>query len=359
MGQIMTVGIDVGGTKIAAGLVDDRGTVVARRRSRTPGDDGERILDQLADMVAQLECVSPEPVSSVGIAAAGIVDSTRSNVVFAANIPAWRDEPIAKRLRDRIGIPVVVENDANAAGWAEAVFGAGRGQLDQVCVTVGTGIGGAIILGGELQRGRWGFGAEVGHMIVQPNGYLCACGARGCWETYASGSALLREARRLAISDPRSAATMLALGDTTPQGITGEHVTVAAGRGDPAALAAYSTCGTWLGRGVAALATLLDPAVVVIAGGVADAGETLLGPARSALGETLFAGSRRVQPTLARGTLSADAGVLGVADLARLHSVGSHGDDVNAPTVALPSSSARGRLGDAQEPRNGDHSMAH
>lgn len=311
----LTIGIDVGGTKIAAGLVDSRGRVLARRRSDTNPSDGSAMLRTLADLVKGPELTSPGPVAAVGVAAPGLVDGP--TVVFAPNIPAWRNAAVGDELSDLVGLPVILENDANAAGWGEARHGAGIGHANQICVTVGTGIGGAFVVDGGLVRGGWGFGGEVGHLVLDPDGPPCPCGLRGCWETYASGTALVRDARRRAALADDDATSLLALGDGTPDGLTGQHIKEAAAHGNPIALAAYEACGASLGRGLAILITLLDPTIVVISGGVADAGDLLLNPARRVMIETTFAQSRRPGVLIVGAALGPDAGVVGVADQAR------------------------------------------
>jgi glucokinase len=215
-----------------------------------------------------------------------------------------------------IGLPVALENDANAATWGEARYGAGRGLHHLVCVTVGTGIGGSMILGGVLHRGRWGFAGEVGHLQVQHDGRPCACGNRGCWEQYASGTALVTTAREYAADRPDQAVVLLALAGTV-DAIEGRHVMHAAREGDPVALQAFDTCGTWLGRGLASKAAMLDPERFVIGGGVAEAGDLLLGPARAAFAQTLLARDHRPSADLVTGALGTDAGLVGAADLAR------------------------------------------
>ena len=193
-------------------------------------------------------------------------------MLFAPNL-AWRDEPLKERVEERIDREVVVENDANASAWAEARFGAARGYRDVMLVTVGTGIGAAIIINGELYRGRWGIAGEPGHIRVVPDGRLCGCGNRGCWEQYCSGNALVAEAREFARRTPEGAIRLLQLGGGTPEGISGPVITQAAIEGDPAALRCFQTVGGWLGQGLADLAAILDPACFVIGGGVSEAGE--------------------------------------------------------------------------------------
>ncbi|MFD0890998.1 ROK family protein, partial [Streptosporangium algeriense] len=191
----LTIGVDIGGTKIAAGVVDEDGHIVEHLLRPTPATDPERVAESIAEVVGEL--AEGREIEGVGLGAAGFVDETRSLVRFSPNL-AWREEPLQKKVSALVGMPVVVENDANAMAWAEARFGAGRGESHLVCVTIGTGIGGGLVFDGALFRGRWGMGAELGHMQVVPEGRLCGCGNLGCWEQYASGNALVAEARLIA-----------------------------------------------------------------------------------------------------------------------------------------------------------------
>jgi glucokinase len=210
-----------------------------------------------------------------------------------------------------------VENDANATVWAEARFGAARGYDHVVLVAVGTGIGGGIIIGGELYRGRWGIGGEPGHYRVVPEGRLCGCGNRGCWEQYASGSALVFEAREFARRTPEGAIRLLQLAGGSPEGISGPEVTAAAQEGDPVALRCFQTVGSWLGQGLADLAAILDPGCFVFGGGVSEAGDLLLEPARSAYEKALSGHGHRMLADIRIAELGPDAGLVGAADLAR------------------------------------------
>jgi glucokinase len=188
---------------------------------------------------------------------------------------------------------------------------------DLVLVTVGTGIGGGIVLGGKLFRGSFGIAAEMGHFRVVPDGHRCGCGNRGCWEQYASGRALVREAQEIAIASPAQAGELLALGGGTPEGITGPMVTKAASSGDPAALECFRIVGTWLGQGLADLAAVLDPAVFVVGGGVSEAGDLLVEPARTAYANALTGRGHRPQAQIVLAELGNEAGIVGAADLAR------------------------------------------
>ncbi|WP_462186416.1 ROK family glucokinase [Frankia sp. CcWB2] len=310
----LTIGVDVGGTKVAAGVVDGAGTIITSLRRPTPGHSAAEVADTIASVVAELS--ADHAVRAVGIGAAGWVDSDRSRVLFAPNL-AWRDEPLRDEVGARIGLPVVVENDANAMAWAEYRFGAGRGRRDLVCLTVGTGIGSGIVLGGELYRGASGIGAEMGHMRVVPDGYPCGCGNRGCWEQYASGRAMVRLAKNIATVDPSAAMPMLEHCGGGVDALTGPDVTEAARKGDPAAIRCFTEIGHWLGEGMATLVAALDPNRFVIGGGVSDAGELLLGPARQSLLAAMPGRDYRSEPDIVIAELGSQAGLVGAADLAR------------------------------------------
>ncbi|HET8969809.1 MAG TPA: ROK family glucokinase [Candidatus Nanopelagicales bacterium] len=316
-----TIGVDIGGTKIAAGLVDDTGTILTTVRRQTPSRDAPAAVRAVTEIVAELTDWAAghdtASATAVGVGVAAYVDAARRNVQFAANL-GWTEVALADELERGITVPVVVENDANSASWGEFGFGAGRDYADMVCVTVGTGIGGGIVLSGLLLRGAYGIAAEVGHLQKVPDGRPCGCGQRGCWEQYASGSALVREARELAADRRGEAGILLGLGDGTPEGVRGRHITAAARAGDPVATAAFETVGSWLGRGLADLAALLDPEVLVIGGGVVDAGELLLGPARQAFLAHLPAAEHRVAARILPAQLGNAAGIVGAADLARV-----------------------------------------
>ena len=309
------VGIDIGGTKIAAGVVDEDGNLLASTRRETNPEEPRDIEDAVTDAVAELR--GSFEVSGVGVAAAGFVNPTRSKVMFAPNI-AWRDYPLKAVLQERLGLDVVVENDANAAGWAEFRFGAGRDVRDMVMLTVGTGLGGAVVVNGRLLRGAAGAGGEVGHLRVVPNGRACGCGHDGCWEMYSSGSALVRETRAALAIDPDRAATLLELAGGKAKRVTGPHVTQAAAAGDPLSIEMLADLGRWLGAGMAALSAVLDPELYVVGGGVGAAGDMLLGPARQVLEEQLFARAQRPLPGVVLATLNNEAGIVGAADLSRV-----------------------------------------
>ncbi|GII76078.1 glucokinase [Sphaerisporangium rufum] len=310
----LTIGVDVGGTKIAAGVVDEDGHIVENLLRPTPADSPDDVADTIAEAVREL--AGRHDVEALGLGAAGFVDETRSIMRFAPNL-AWREEPLQKKLAERTGLPVVVENDANAMAWGEYRFGAGRGESHVVCVTVGTGIGSGIVIQGALYRGRWGMGAEMGHMQVVPEGRLCGCGNLGCWEQYASGNALVHEARRLAAAEPERAGRMLELAGGSVSDLSGEHVTQAAREGDEAALSAFTSLADWLGQGLADVAAILDPGCFILGGGVSRAADLWVDQTRAAFLRALTAREHRPHPEIRVAELGAAAGLVGAADLAR------------------------------------------
>jgi glucokinase len=315
----LAIGVDVGGTKVAAGAVDEDGRIIAKLKRSTPAASPRQTEQAIADAVTELlaaDQVAGRHVAAIGLGAAGFVDSARATMLFAPNL-AWRDEPLKQRVEERLGREVVVENDANASAWAEARFGAARGHRDMMLVALGTGIGAAILIGGELYRGRWGMAGEPGHMRVVPDGRLCGCGNRGCWEQYCSGTALVAEAREFARRTPGGAIRLLQLAGGDPERISGPEITQAASEGDPAAQRCFQTVGGWLGQGLADLAAILDPGCFVIGGGVSEAGELLLDPARAAFERALTGRGHRPLAEIKVAQLGEDAGIVGAADLAR------------------------------------------
>lgn len=310
-----TIGLDIGGTKIAAGLVSAEGTILAETRCDTPAQDPDRIAHDAATLIAELAGGTDQEVVGVGVACAGFVNRTGSHVLFAPNL-AWRDEPLKQRLEALVRYPVTIENDANAAAWGEFRFGAAREADDMVLLTIGTGVGGGIVNDSKLLRGAYGVGGELGHMRVVPGGIRCGCGNRGCWEQYASGNALLREARELVSSGtPHGAALADACGGD-PKNLRGRDVTEVAQGGDPAAVELIADLGTWIGEGAASVAAILDPELIVIGGGVAEAGDLLLEPIRAAYARQLTGRGHRPMADIVPATLGNDAGLIGAAAIA-------------------------------------------
>jgi glucokinase len=311
-----TIGVDVGGTKVLGGVVDQSGTVLKSARRDTPREGGTSLTQAIADVAKEL--MADFQIDSVGVSAAGFVSSDRKTMLATPNIDGWNGVDLDSELTQLIGLPVVIENDANAAAWGEARFGAGRGREHLLMLTVGTGIGGGIVVNGDLYRGAFGIAAEIGHMRVVPDGHLCGCGARGCFEQYGSGNALLRHAREAIAASPDIARNLLSRGDGTIDGLTGKAITEAARDGDAVALAAFNTTGQWLGAGIATLSVILDPECVVIGGGVIDAGEILLEPTRAALERYMPFAGKHPYPEIIAASLGNEAGLVGAAALARI-----------------------------------------
>ena len=305
------IGIDIGGTKIAAGVVAEDGRILQRVRVPTPPDDELATLAALHAVVDELLARDPR-VEAIGVGAAGLVERPGANARWAPH-NTYRRLELRRLLHERTGLPTSVDNDANAAAWAEARFGAGAVSDDLVVVNVGTGIGGGLVLDGRLYHGEHGFAGELGHLIVDPDGDRCDCGNRGCLEAMASGSTLGRLGREAAAADPGGRLAALAGG---PHLVTGEVVFAAAAEGDKAALALFERVGHWLGVGIASLVTIFDPDLVVVGGGVAATGDLLLAPARASFERYVHARDQRDLPPVVPARLGADAGLVGAATLA-------------------------------------------
>lgn len=312
----LTIGVDVGGTKVAAGVVDEHGNILAGNRRDTPAEDQAGTRDTIVEVAAELARQFPE-ATAIGIGGAAWIDAAGSTVLFAPNL-AWRDEPLRDYVTKAVGLPTVLENDANVAAWAEFRFGAARDADDSmVMITVGTGIGGGIVLDGSLWRGANGIAGELGHIQSVPDGHPCGCGRLGCLEQYASGKALLRFGRAGARQEPDRARLLLELAGGDPLAITGQQVTKAAQEGDGVARDAFTQIGYWLGVAMADLAQIFDPQVLVVGGGVIEAGDLLMGPTERTYRDQLAQRGRFPVAELKAAETGNTAGVVGAADLAR------------------------------------------
>ena len=311
----LTIGIDIGGTKVLGGVVDENGKILATQRVPTPKEGGAALTKTIADVANHL--LKDHDVVALGVSAAGLISSDRETILATGNISGWNGVNLKEELNKFVDLPIFIENDANSAAWGESRYGAGVGEDHMLILTIGTGVGGGAIIDGKLLRGAHGISAEFGHIRVVPEGQLCSCGARGCLEQYASGNALMRHVREAISASPDAAYNLLARADGTIEGLTGHHITQAAGDGDPIALAGFNTTAQWLGAGIASLSALFDPACVVIGGGVIEAGEILLAPTRAALERLIPFSGRRPIPKVVAATLGNDAGLVGAADLAR------------------------------------------
>lgn len=305
------LGIDVGGTKIAAGLVDEDGTISNETIAPTPKGSSAEVLEVIAGLWERFSQMSE--IEAVGISAAGLVNKEMTEVTFAPHLP-WVDEPLVESVGAITNRPVVIDNDANAAAWAEHRFGSAKGFSDFIMVAVGTGIGGGIFVSGKPHRGANGMAGEIGHLKVDPAGFDCACGKKGCWEQYASGNALGRLAREYAT---QGEADSLISAAGSVAAITGLQVTELVRRNDQAALKILTEFASWLGVGIASLVAVLDPELIIVGGGVGELGAVLLDTVRSAVRENLIAGDVRALPLIVGAQLGNHAAVIGAADMAR------------------------------------------
>ena len=311
MTVIAAIGVDVGGTSTKAALVDRTGKILERTQRPTETQAGTKgIIEVVERLIEAAPSLDAETVA-VGIGAAGFVDAESGSVTFSPNL-VYDDPQIADAVSSRSGLPTMVDNDANAAAWGERAFGTGKGSDHLALLTLGTGIGSGFIIEGRLLRGATGAAAELGHMVIDPDGPPCPCGLRGCFEQFASGSAIARSARAAVRDEPGSLVVAFA-GDI--EQITAEHVARAASEYDETATAVLRSAGKALGIGLSNVVNLFDPKLIVLGGGVVRAGEPLLGPARDELARRTNAQRRRPM-RLDVTVLGNDAGILGAAALA-------------------------------------------
>ncbi|GAA4863159.1 ROK family protein [Saccharopolyspora rosea] len=309
---MLTIGVDVGGTSVRASVVDPQGEILETLRRPTPAT-GPELNAAIAGTVREL--ADRHPVAGVGLAVAGFVSEDRRVVRFAPHL-AWRHVAVADELAERLGLPVVLEHDANAAGIAEQRFGAAMGAGVAALVAIGTGIGGALVIRGEVFRGAYGVAPELGHLRLVPDGRPCSCGKRGCWERYCSGTALASTAAEFLATDP-DAGTLLAA--TDPAALTGVDVARAAEAGDPVARRAVDELARWLGEGLALVADVYDPEVVVIAGGVSDSAHLFLDAAREHYAASVTGAGHRPLAAVRVARCGDMAAIVGAATLAREH----------------------------------------
>jgi glucokinase len=323
----VTLGIDVGGTKILGLALDAAGVVLAEEKMATPrwaasetggGPGGVAVVDAIATIADRLLAdlgTDAEAVVSAGVGVPGLVDD-EGVLRYAPNLPGGAGLEVHRRLGERLeGVRVVVDNDATCAAVGEWMAGAAFRATDAVVVTLGTGIGGGLVVGNRVARGAHGFAGEIGHMVVDPSGPPCPCGRRGCWERFASGSGLGRLAREAAHAGRLGEVLRRRGGD--PEAVRAEDVTAAAAAGDGEALAVMGELGWWLALGLANLANLLDPSVFVLGGGLVDALDLVIEPVRTSF-DSLVEGRRgRTQVTISLAALGERAGAIGAGLLAR------------------------------------------
>jgi glucokinase len=301
-----TIGIDIGGTKILA--VRTQGGSVVERHQSPLVDAGTTLVQALS---AAARTVWADDVEGVGVGLAGLVRWPEGTFAWGPHIDAI-EVAVRPELENDLGVPVVVDSDANAAAWGEARLGAARGYDDLILVTLGTGIGGAIIIDGKIYRGE-SFAGEWGHVVYYPGGVLCDCGKRGCWETVASGPALVRLAHEVMALNPEGSLARR-FADIR---ITGQDVTAAADGGDEVARGLVAQVGAELGRGLSNLVSIFDPDIIVVGGGLGSVGESLLGPARRVATDALHGGQHRLLPPILVAGLGPEAGAVGAAELVR------------------------------------------
>lgn len=311
----LTVGIDIGGTKVLGGVVDTNGNILGSFRKDTPKSGGLDLINVIIDVIKELQ--KSHEITGIGVSTAGIVSSDRKTVIAAGNIANWNNVSLADALIKEFDLPAVVENDANAAIWAEYKFGNAKGLNPVMFFIIGTGMGGGLIIDGKLYRGAHGIGAEFGHMMVKLDGEKCGCGAIGCIETYASGSALMRYAHEEISANPEAGKTLLAFGDGSLNGFTGQALNKAAQSGNSLALTAFNKQADWVGSAIASYTLLLDPEAIIIGGGVIDAGDIFLKPAIAAAEKYMPFAGKHPLPKIIAAKFGNDAGLVGAADLVR------------------------------------------
>ena len=308
----LTLGVDIGGTKISAGVVTSSGEVLRYERRPMPKVVDEPSTTTMVDELVDSLLREYPQVDGIGIGCAGLVEWPGGAVRYAAN-SSYRGYMIRDHVACRTGIRTVIDNDGNVAAWAEYRVGVAKGHHIAVALTIGTGIGGGACLDGRIFRGSSGLGLEIGHIVVDPNGPRCGCGNYGCLEARVSGTALARRAKEAAAAPGGERLVELA---GSAGNVTGETVFAAASQGDEVALDLCNEMGFWLGIGVASLVTLLDPTIVVFGGGMMAAGELLLGPTRESLAKHVYACSNRQLPSLLPAKVGDQAVLIGAALLA-------------------------------------------
>lgn len=301
--QPLTVGFDIGGTHVRAGVVSAEGEIIDQRSADTLRD-AQALEAAIARLTDELR--ADHDIAAVGLAVAGFVDPTCTTVRFAPHLP-WRDAPVKHILEEKLGLPVRLEHDANSAAWGEYRFGAGRGAQHWVFYALGTGIGATIMTPGGIYRGAHGTAPEFGHIVAVPGGRACPCGKRGCLERYVSGTALSATAAELRADYSTS----------LPEDAAGEAITAAAREGDPLALAVMEEFSRWLGHGLSLVADIIDPELIVIGGGLAKESSLYMEPSVRHMEASVVGAGHRPTPRVVSAELGSRAGMIGVADLAR------------------------------------------
>jgi glucokinase len=311
-GSDLTIGIDIGGTKISAGVVDSSGNLIDSSRCSTPAEGGKELISSVVNLIKELN--KKHEIKGIGISIAALISSDYGTIVGAPNIANLSKLNFVNEIKEEFKLPIIVENDANAAIWAEFKFGNAKGLNPVMFFIIGTGVGGGLVIDGKLFKGANGVGAEFGHMCVVPNGLLCGCGSKGCIEQYASGGALIRYANEVLLANPDKSEELLSFGEGK---LTGSALTKAAKAGNELALSAFNKQADWLGLACASYSLILDPQAIIIGGGVVDAGELFLAPVREAMRKYMPFAESHVPPEIIAAKFGNDAGLVGAADLVR------------------------------------------
>jgi len=311
-GSDLTIGIDIGGTKISAGVVDSSGNLIDSSKCSTPAEGGKDLISSVVNLVKELN--KKHEIKGIGISIAALISSDYGTIVGAPNIANLSKLNFANEIKEEFKLPIIIENDANSAMWAEFKFGNAKGLNPVMFFIIGTGVGGGLVIDGKLFKGANGIGAEFGHMCVVPNGLLCGCGAKGCIEQYASGGALIRYANEALLANPDKSEEVLSFGEGK---LSGTALTKAAKAGNELALAAFSKQADWLGLACASYSLIIDPQAIIIGGGVVDAGELFLTPVRAAMRKYMPFAESHVPPKIIAAKFGNDAGLIGAADLVR------------------------------------------
>lgn len=316
--EFLTIGVDIGGTNFRAAVVDKDGTTLAVEQLPTPSnvEDLEKALEQVISQLRAQHSTPNRPITAVGLAIAGFVDETRTRVRFAPHLP-WRNTELVQRLRRRLELPVVIEHDANSAAWGEYFQGAAQGADTWVLFALGTGIGAAVMHNGEIYRGAFGTAPEFGHLTVMPGGRTCPCGKMGCLERYCSGSALPLTAQDFIATGCCPESKLAKTYANHPEEITGRTVVRLAREGDSLAQDVVNDMATWLGRGLALVQDVFDPSLIVLGGGVSQDADLLLPTAQDIMGKNIVGAGHRQVARVVQAQLGGDAGMIGVALLAR------------------------------------------
>ncbi len=314
------IGLDLGGSAVKAGLVTYEGKVKEFKRYDLPPEKTvQQVIDIIKKAVEDLSTKASEDnqeIGAIGIGAAGIINMDKGIIVSSPNFHGWKDVPIKELLEKSLGIPIHLDNDANAAAYGEKWAGAGKNARSLVCITLGTGVGGGLILNGEVWHGDYGMGGEVGHITVDPDGPPCACGNRGCLEAFSSATGIVRRAKELVKFGKGNILARIARGN--PEVITGKMVYEGALKGDEAALIALREAGKYLGIGMASLINLLNPSMIVLTGEVTGSWDFFMPAAMEEVRSRAFQAMVE-QVKIEKGKLPEKAGVIGAAGLALKH----------------------------------------